>query len=197
MQVHGQALALANIKLGMLREQEEVGELTPRIQEIVDIIGEARAQSKELTWQLSPPVLYELGLVAALRWLANDVQRRYGLRVTVEDKGECAGLDETTRISLFRSVNELLINVAKHAGTSEAYVRLSSQGQLLMMRVEDQGAGFENGSDSVGFGLLSIRERLNHLGGIIQVDSLRGKGTKAVMIAPMRRPDLTTCEAAA
>ena len=180
----GQLLALANIKLGMLREKGGVERLGPQLQEIENLIGEAREQSKKLTWQLSPPVLYEVGLVAAVRWLAGDMERRYGLRVTVEDEGECAGLDETTRISLFRSVSELLINVAKHAKIDRASVRLSNWVRDIMIVVEDRGVGFDSSSNASEYGLFSVRERLHHLGGILTIASRPGEGTKVTLIVP-------------
>lgn len=182
----GQLLALVNIKLGLLRDQPRTGLPDPRLQEIEGLIAEAREQSKEMTWQLSPPVLYEVGLVAALQWLAKDMERRYDLRVTVEDEGECTQLDEETRISLFRSVSELLINVAKHAKIDHAVVRVSSWVRDVMIVVEDRGVGFDSSSNVSEYGLFSVRERLHHLGGILTIASKRGEGTRVTLIAPLR-----------
>jgi len=181
----GQLLPLVNIKLGLLRKDAEVETLEPRIQEIESLIDEAREQSKELTWQLSPAVLYEVGLVAAIRWLARDVEQRYGLRVTVEEAGEIHALDEVTRISLFRSVNELLINVAKHAKMDSAVVRLSGYVKDIMIVVEDQGVGFDTSSHRSEYGLFSVRERLHHLGGILRIVSKPGEGARIFLVAPV------------
>jgi signal transduction histidine kinase len=181
----GQLLALLNIKVGVLRKKTEVGPPEPGLQEIQDLIAEARDHSRELTWQLSPPVLYEVGLVAALQWLAKDLERRYGLHVTLEDEGECTRLDEETRISLFRSVNELLINVAKHAKIDRAVVRVSTWVKDIMIVVEDQGVGFDSSSDGSEYGLFSVRERMHHLGGTLTVASKPGEGTTITLIAPL------------
>lgn len=181
----GQVLALLNIKLGLLRKEAQVEMLDPQLREIESLIGEAREQSKEMTWRLSPPVLYEVGLVAALQWLANDMERRYGLQVKVEDQGECVQLDETTRISLFRSVNELLINVAKHAKVDRAVVRISYWVGDIAIVVEDRGVGFDSSSNASEYGLFSVRERLHHLGGILTIASRRGEGTKVTLSAPL------------
>jgi signal transduction histidine kinase len=163
---------------------EEQG-LDQGVREIEPLISEARGRSESITFQLCPPVLHDVGLAEAAHWLADDLKRRYGLHVALEDDGQRWPLDEATRISLFRSLRELLINVAKHARTSEAHVRLWGEGRLMMMRVEDQGAGFDHEMIPPGFGLFSIRERLNHLGGGMQIDSAPGAGTKIVVIAPM------------
>jgi len=185
----GQLLALVNIKLGLLRDQPQAGKPDPRLREIEGLIAEAREHSREMTWQLSPPILYEVGLVAALQWLAKDMERRYGLRVTVEDEGECGQLDEVTRISLFRSVNELLINVAKHAKTDRAVVRISNWASDIMIVVEDRGVGFDSSSNASEYGLFSVRERLHHLGGILTIASKSGEGTKVTLIAPIGTAD--------
>jgi signal transduction histidine kinase len=180
----GQLLALVNIKLGLLRGQPQAGAPDPRLREIESLVAEAREHSKDLTWRLSPPVLYEVGLVAALQWLASDMERRYGLQVKVEEEGEPAQLDEATRISLFRSVNELLVNVAKHAQVDRAVVRVSNWVKDVMIVVEDRGVGFDPSSNASEYGLFSVRERLHHLGGILTITSRSGEGTKVTLIAP-------------
>jgi signal transduction histidine kinase len=138
-----------------------------------------------MTWQLSPPVLYEVGLMAALRWLAKDMEQRYGLRVTMEEEGESRPLDESTRISLFRSVNELLINVAKHANVDSAEVCVSNWLRDIMVVVKDRGVGFDPSSTQSEYGLFSVRERLHHLGGILRVASKPGEGTRIILVAPV------------
>lgn len=188
----GQLLALVKIKLGMLRERAEVGTLGPPLQEIESLIAGAHQQSKELTWRLGPPVLYEVGLMAALRWLAKDMEGRYGLRVTVEEQGEYRQLDEATRISLFRSVNEVLVNVAKHAETKSAVVGARERNGSLEITVEDQGVGFDPSAVTSEYGLFSIREQLHHLGGILTIASARGKGTRISLVAPVEAADSET-----
>jgi signal transduction histidine kinase len=188
----GQLLALVNIKLGLLRDQPQAETPDPRLQEIEGLIAEAREQSREMTWQLSPPVLYEVGLVAALQWLAEDMERRYDLRVKLEHEGECAELDEETSISLFRSVNELLINVAKHAKIDHAEVRVSSWVKDVMIVVEDRGVGFDSSSKASEYGLFSVRERLHHLGGILTIASKPGEGTRVTLVVPRSAADSET-----
>jgi signal transduction histidine kinase len=180
-----QLLTLASMKLGLLRKSLKEGGLDPGVREVEQLLTEARERSESVTFQLCPPVLHDVGLAEAAQWLTDDLGRRYGLSVTLDDDGQHWPLDEVTRISLFRSLRELLINVAKHAQTSQAHVRLWGEGRLMMMSVEDQGAGFDYDAIPPGFGLFSIRQRLNHLDGDIQIDSIPGAGTRIVVIAPM------------
>jgi signal transduction histidine kinase len=192
-----QLLTLASMKLGLLRKSLDGRELDPGVREVEQLLAEARERSESVTFQLCPPVLHDVGLAEAAHWLADDLGRRYGLEVTVDDDGERWPLDEVTRISLFRSLRELLINVAKHAQTSEARVRLWGEGRSMMMSVEDRGAGFDHETLPPGFGLFSIRQRLNHLDGDLQIESVPGSGTRIVVIAPMTAAAAETSRGAA
>jgi signal transduction histidine kinase len=187
-----QLLTLASMKLGLLRKSIEGQVLDREVREVEEIITEARERSESVTFQLCPPVLHDVGLTEAAHWLADDLKRRYGLDVTLEGDGQRWPLDEATRVSLFRSLRELLINVAKHAQTSRAHVRLWKEGGLMMMSVEDQGTGFDHEAVPPGFGLFGIRERLNHLDGSMQIDSVPGAGTRIIVVVPMTAGAPTT-----
>jgi signal transduction histidine kinase len=180
-----QLLTLASMKLALLRRSIEGQGLDQGVREVEQLVSEARERSESVTFQLCPPVLHDVGLAEAAHWLADDLKRRYGLHVALDDDGQHWPLDEATRISLFRSLRELLINVSKHGRTSDARVRLWGEGRMMMVSVEDQGAGFDHASIPPGFGLFSIRERLNHLDGGMRIDSVPGVGTKIVVFAPM------------
>jgi signal transduction histidine kinase len=181
----GQLLALAHIKLEMLRNAGKAERADSELHEIESLIREAHQHSGDISYQLCPPVLYDMGFVPACRWLAGDLKRRFDLRVTVEDDGQPGEFDEETRISLFRSVNELLTNVIKHAEVNEALVRIRQADGSITIVVEDQGGGFDPESTSGTFGLSTIRERLHHLGGTVKVNSIPGRGTRVVMVAPV------------
>ena len=181
----GQLLALANIKLGVRRSATGVDQSNPQLKEVEDLILEARTLSKQMTLALCPPVLYEVGLMAAIRWLVSDLQERYELEVAVEEHGERSPLDVATRVSLFRSLNELLINVSKHAQTNKALVRVSQSDETLTIIVEDMGVGFDASSSSDGYGLLSVRERTHHLGGDLKIESVRRAGTRIALTVPL------------
>ena len=107
-------------------------------------------RTSSLVFQLSPPTLHDVGLVAAAQSLAEDMQRRFGLHVTLEEDGERQSLDETSRITLFRALSELLVNVAKHAETEDADVRFAWQDRLIEITIEDDGVGFDAAPPPVG-----------------------------------------------
>jgi PAS domain S-box-containing protein len=181
----GQLLALTGIKLGSLRDSAKAFGLDQRVREVEEIIAQAHDRTRRLSFQLSPPILHDVDFVAAAQWLADDMQARFGLQVTVQDDGQSKMLDEGIRLTLFRGLSELLLNIAKHAGDDKARVRLWREDGLIRVAVEDDGVGFDAGADGGGFGLLSTRERLNHLGGSLEIQSAPAQGTRIVMTGPI------------
>ncbi len=179
-----QTIALLKIKVATLRDSGGVA-LDESLKEIERLVGQASDTVSSLTFKLSPAVLYDLGLGPALEWLVEDIQRRYGLHVTLEGDSEVMSFDQPVSITLFRAVRELLINVAKHSQVDKAAVRLRRNGRHFCITVEDEGIGFDPGAlDSAHFGLFSIRERLRHMGGHVEICSATGQGTAVTISAP-------------
>jgi PAS domain S-box-containing protein len=179
----GQLLSLASLKLRALGTDGAAKD-DARIREVEEILAEARRRISSLSFELSPPLLHDVGLVAAAQWLAEDLERRYGLVVTVAATEELA-LEEGTSVTLFRAMREFLINVTKHAGVAAAHLRIERDGTMARVAVEDEGIGFRPESSSQGFGLLAFRERLSQLGGSLDIASLPGGGTKVIASAPL------------
>lgn len=180
-----QTIALTQIKLSALRRRMD-GNLTPALDEISELIDEANRATRSISFELSPPVLHDLGLEPAVQWLVENVQSRYKLEVLFEDDGRAKPADEQTRVILFRSIRELLINAAKHSGAHRVHVRLQRQQEQLHAQVEDDGVGMEpDQAVAGGFGLFSIRERLAHVGGSMRIESTPGRGTKIRLCAPL------------
>ncbi len=152
-----------------------------RVAETEAQLRQALRVSSTLTTELSPTILYEEGLSAALPWLAAQMQASYGLTVRTAIRTERATDGDGTSVFLYHAARELLFNVVKHAEVQEASVELdATTDNRLRLTVADQGTGFEPrrppASDQ-GFGLFEIRERIEHLGGAFTIDSAPGKGT--------------------
>ena len=183
----GQSLALAQIKLSGLRDALGA-EAQPALAECLRLIEQSITETRTLTFELSPPILYDLGLKAALGWLGDRLAERHGLAVSVEGEGD-TGLDPEVASLLFRVVRELLMNVVKHAETPHARVALSREGDQLVIEVEDGGVGFDADVDAHtqrGFGLFSVREQGARLGGTVEIVSARGEGTRVRLRIPVR-----------
>ncbi len=186
-----QTIALARMKLGMLRPSanSEVSATTldlVLLEEIEELVSRSHKAARSLTFQLSPPVLHDLGFEAAIEWLADDIHQSYGLPITLHADGASQPLDERVRLLLFRAVRELLINVAKHAHATRAIVKLERSDNQLRILVEDDGVAFD--VDTVGqrgLGLSTIRQRLNHLGGGMEIRTRAGNGTSIAIRTPL------------
>ena len=180
-----QTITLVRLKLGQLLK-EESGSTLATLQQVAELVDQANASARSLTFQLSPPVLHDLGFEPALQWLVEDVARTYGLDVTLRAPREPSPLSENIRVLLFRAVRELLINVAKHAGASHTRVRLERGRDALRIAVEDDGQAFDASCvGSRGLGLCAIRERLTQLGGEMDIASRPGQGTCVTLTAPL------------
>jgi two-component system CheB/CheR fusion protein len=184
----GQPLALAQNKIASARSSVG-GELRATLEECVQLVQEAIARTRSLTFDLSPPILYDLGLEPALRWLAEQIEKRYGIRVEFAGDTELKVGPEAAAI-VFRSVRELLTNVSKHAGVSTAQVTLAQSSDGVSVVVDDPGVGFDSkDKGGAGFGLFSVREQIERLGGSMDVHSALQKGTRVTLVVPSsRRP---------
>jgi signal transduction histidine kinase len=140
--------------------------------------------------ELSPPVLYELGFVPAIEWLAEQVQKQQGLTCTVTVGTKAVNLEGELNILLFKAVRELLMNVVKHAGAATATIAVAAGDDAVAVTVEDDGAGFDVEEvrrrlrTGRGFGLFSIRERLSYLKGRLDIRSAPGQGTRVRLTIP-------------
>lgn len=178
----GQLLSLASMKLRALADADEPQQ-GASFAELEHLLREARSRVSSLSFQLSPPLLHDVGLIAALQWLADNMEESHGLDVTIVEEQEIE-LDESGRVTLYRAVRELLLNVVKHAGVKEARVTLSKEGNVARVSVEDAGFGMPPSSRRSGFGLLALRERVESMGGSLETRGTPGHGTTVVVRLP-------------
>jgi PAS domain S-box-containing protein len=187
----GQKLAILRIKLETLMSgvsKENQGEQLSGLQEI---LAQVIQETRSMTYRISSPILYELGLEAALEWLAEEVEKQYNIYCAFSSDGEPKPLSDEVRGLLYQAVNELLINVAKHAKVETCRVQLLREGDFVVASVEDDGVGFDVGQivphwcKRGGYGLFSIRERLTGIGGSFKLESEPGKGTCVTLAAPL------------
>jgi PAS domain S-box-containing protein len=181
-----QMLALARIKLSQVRRRVTLSKDDGLIHDLEEILGESLDYTRTMIAELSPPVLHQFGLVVGIRWLAEQMQRR-GLIVGVEIEGRVPHMAEDRLTFCFQCIRELLLNVIKHAGTDRALVKFSSSpDEAFRITVEDHGRGFDPATiiGSHHFGLYSIRERMEAMGGHLDIISMPDQGTSAVLTLP-------------
>lgn len=186
----GQFLAILKIKLTSIKESERRGTLKRAFREIEDLVDQANRSVRSLMLQLSPAVLQALGLTPALEWLAEEMERVYKLNVHIETDGTQIALDEPAKTTIFRAVRELLINVAKHANCDIVRVVCAQDAGRIRISVSDRGHGFIYDETAMprpgesGFGLLSIKDRIEYIGGDVTIVTAPGRGTTVVIDFP-------------
>ena len=186
----GQSLVFSKIKLDELHHSATSTELTKALDEICINIGQIIQDTRTLTFDLSSPILNELGFEAAVtNWLDEQIQEKHGIKTEFEDDGQPKPLDEDIQALLFRNVRELLINVVKHANAQNVKVSVRKVDDLINISVEDNGKGFDPNeiASKATFGLFSIRERLVQLDGSFEIKSEPGHGSKFTITAPLKR----------
>ncbi len=189
----GQALAISKIKLGVLQKSVTSETLAKPLGEVRGLIEDMIQNTRSLTFELSLPILYELGFESAVEWFAKHVRSQHGIQVDVQKDMKPIPMDDEIKVLLFRFVRELMMNVVKHAQARHARVIISRSGGEVNIKVEDDGVGFDSKSQvqaissNGGFGLFSIRERLHYLGGRLEVQSTDIRGTRVTLMVPLKR----------
>lgn len=187
-----QLLVGAKIRLAILGRME-TRELQRAAKDVDELLNQAIDASRSLTAELSPPILHEAGLAAALDWLASWMKDQHGLVVKVSIDAQANPGQEDVSVLLFQSVRELLFNVVKHAQVKTARLEMSRRGDRLEVVVSDEGVGFDPSQvhhekrSAASFGLFSIRERLGLLGGIMKIESAVGRGSRFTLAAPLQQ----------
>jgi len=184
-----QTLALCRITLGRAAKLEVSDAVNRLLAEAQQCVDSSMDYTRTMMAQLSPQVLYDFGLPAALTWLGEKMQP-HGLKVAVTGEPAEFQLDEDHAVLAFQCARELLWNVVKHAQASEATISYQGRESGLTVRVADNGKGFDpasvaqHGDGASKFGLFSVRERLQLQGGRLDVDSAPGRGTEAAIWLP-------------
>ncbi|MEC9481858.1 MAG: CheR family methyltransferase, partial [Halomonas sp.] len=188
---------LYGLQIKMRLVQEELGDACPEksketLASTLAWIGEAIETTRQLTVDLSPPILKQEGLAESLEWLQRQMKQLHDLDVDLHVRTPPYTPDEDLRVLLFQIVRELLFNARKHAGVNRADVELDHVQECICIRVSDSGHGFDLAAmearqhEQPGFGLISVRERLRLLGGSMEIASAPGSGTSIVIKVPSR-----------
>ena len=188
-----QRLFAIKTQLTFLTNDSEQNRLSPAMYEdlrqIQRWLSDAIGITRTLSIDLSPIVLQGEGLYEAILWLSAQMKDQHGLQVQLEAKDHLNSLDNQMRLLLFQTVRELLFNIVKHSGTSQANIALERDDQRAYVSVSDAGNGFDAGavmSDTkTAHGLLVIQDRLGLMGCHMEIISEPGNGTRIMIDAPL------------
>lgn len=187
----GQLLAVGKMKIDLLQKENHVDEVAEDINDLASLMDDAIRYTRQLMTDLKPPPsLDKENLHTSINWIVQKM-KKHNLHVQIQDDGKLKPLSEEVLSTLRQCVQELLFNVVKHAKVNEAVIRLSRDGKMVKVIVEDKGIGMDTDlsklkpSEDGGFGLFNITERISLLGGGLEVESTPNEGTKMILTAPL------------
>jgi len=188
----GQILVFSKLNLDTLCASAHSDEATQTLKQISNMIGQAIHDTRSLTFHLSSPILYELGLEAALAELLREQFGKCPETTTeFDDDGLPKPLKNDVRVLIYQVVREILVNVTKHASARKIKMSIKKDNNKIRITVTDNGVGFDPEKTSLdrsqggGFGIFSIRERLGYIGGQFEIASRPGHGTRATLAVPL------------
>jgi signal transduction histidine kinase len=162
--------------------------MAERLAEVKTMAGAALEEVRNMSHRMHPRVLDDLGLVAALEWLARNAHESAGLAVTVETGGDVADLPPTVAPVLYRVAQEALGNAVRHAAPTAVAIVLRVSRDAAALEVVDDGRGFDVAEAEArrpGMGLFSMRERVSLVDGHLEVSSAPGAGTRVLATIPL------------
>ena len=187
-----QELFVAQLKLNTLEKSIDDPEYSRQLDGIKAQIVKSIKEIKGITYDLSPPVLYDLGLKEAVESLSKSIEAKYRLPVESRFSGDLDHIDEDIKIIIYRIIKEILHNSIKYAQAGFINIIIDNTNNYLKVDVSDNGVGFDTCSlfkghyTEGGFGLFDIREKINHLGGRLTINSTPGSGTRIGLSVPLK-----------
>lgn len=182
----GQALTALKIDVDWLTERlPDDGKMRERAKSMSNILLETVGTVRRIAEHLRPAMLDDLGLAAAIEWQVDQFNERSGISCDLSMNREEFELDERLAICIYRIVQEALTNVARHSGAGNVMVRVAEEEGKIALEVSDNGTGFDTETKHHSYGLLGIRERVEMLGGEVEVSSGKGQGTTLLARLPV------------
>ncbi len=191
----GQALAFVSQKISTLQGNSIFSGMEDDFSKILEILDQTIRYTRNLTIEISPPVLYDLGLYPAIEWLAEKSTQKYEIQIEVSQSGKSSSVDESIKVFIFKTIKELISNTSKHAGAKLVDIKVNWGKDMFDVEVFDDGRGFDTSQFESGlyegscFGLFNIRERLSYIGGTFKLISSPGNGTRVSISSPYKTSD--------
>ena len=187
----GQALMMSKAKLDKYDHDKDNG-MDAELKKVSELVRRAIKETRSLTVEVSPPSLHKFGLEAALESLVDKMSDDHGIEIIME-RNQDTGLSDDISVLIYQSTRELLFNVIKHAEASRVHVHVGNRAGEFILTVRDNGRGFNvdavmaRAEEEMGYGLFSIRERMESIGGKMHVNSTPGKGTSIELVVPLQK----------
>jgi PAS domain S-box-containing protein len=186
-----QSLVISKMRISDLEKKDELKNVSKDLDFIKKHISDALDNSRKITYDLSPPVLYQLGLIDAIDWFADETQEKYAINFQANSNVDTIQLSEFKSILLFRCIQEAVTNTIKYAEASLIILNLTKEKETVSVVITDNGKGFDtkklnsNVNSGSGFGLFAVKERIRNMNGTLEIISEINIGTKIKIIVPL------------
>lgn len=191
----GQMLAVGKMQVDLLQMDEFSDNKSSVIEKLEEVMDDALVYTRSLMSELKPPPsLDKEDIRANLKWIAKKMEK-HDLEVSIEDVDQKVPLAKEVQTTISQCIRELLFNVVKHTSVNKAYIEIKPEDKHVLISVEDKGTGFDTGKlnsmprDNGGFGLFNVRERMDLLGGKVEIYSEPGSGTNVVLHIPLKESE--------
>ena len=189
-----QSLVISKMKINQLKKNSKFNVINEELNFIEAHITDALEKSRKIMYELSPPILYQLGFIEALNWLIENLQATHKINFTLNTELMSLNLNESKSIILYRSIQEVLTNTIKHAKASEVTINVVKKNKEILISVKDNGVGFDTSilnsyqsHSGSGFGLFAVQERIRNIKGDLIITSNIGEGTLTKIFLPLER----------
>jgi signal transduction histidine kinase len=177
---------LTTLKISLARIQRGGDRVPTELEQAQEVLGDLIGRVRNLSLNLSPSMLADIGLLATLQWYLKSYASMTGTKVSFRHAGLRRAIPQETSLAAYRTIQEALTNVARHAGTGEVMLSIRAVADVLTIEIEDHGVGFDASAfDKPAAGLMGIRERVNALDGRFELSSSPGVGTYLAIEFPL------------
>lgn len=185
-----QAMALSKITLTDITEDMPFSTISKKIDTVQTFLTDAIKNSRDLTYEISPPILHELGLGEAIKWHVKQIRKIFDIKFQLRGIQETLGLPDNIKNLLYKSIVELTNNIIKHSNATLVTISFNQFKNIFRIIVKDNGVGFNNTygnniSKDKKFGLFSTGERIKYIGGELIIDTKIKKGAKITIKIPI------------
>ena len=183
----GQALTAVKIDLGFIRQNVDSPETATRISKVSNLVGDTIKTVQRITSQLRPDIIEDLGLVAAIDWHSNEFSQRTGIKVFC-DMDISIELPPEPSLIIYRIVQESLTNIARHSKATTVEIKLARNEENVILWIGDNGIGITDLQRTAknSFGLISMKERADSMGGTFSIGNNTNRGTVITLSIPFK-----------
>jgi PAS domain S-box-containing protein len=185
----GQVLTAIKIDLNsLIKKPPYKKDLPQKIAPLISLVEDTINSVRKISSELRPVIIDRLGLIPAIEWQIDEIKKRLDIKFLTNFPEEITGLDKQIEITIFRTFQEMMTNIARHSKATEVLVSITKDEEKFMMIVKDNGVGFsfDKISSTKGLGVMGMKERVKSVGGIMEINSILNYGTEIKIFIPLK-----------